>query len=64
MSDRLSRSSTKYGPSVSAGVMTQAEFGEDSDTPDDVEEDGDDGEAVDDWPPHPRMPAATNDPRE
>ena len=55
-SERLSRSSTKYGPSVSAGVTTHGALVDEEE--DDVE-DGDAGEE----PPQPRKPTATNDPR-
>jgi len=55
-SERLSLSSTKYGPSVSDGVTTHDEFVD----VDDEEDEGDVGELLLD--PHPRNPTATNDP--
>jgi hypothetical protein len=61
MSDRFSRSSTKYGPSVTDGVTTQLAFVD----PGVVVADGDVGADDEEVPSlQPTTPSAINDPSE
>lgn len=73
MSERFSRSSTKYGPSVRAGVTVHSAFVDPVETPvaadvevpvevPEVDEDEDEGEVGLWLLPHPTKPTATTDP--
>jgi hypothetical protein len=73
MSERFSRSSTKYGPSVRAGVTVHSALVDPVDTPvaadvevlvevPEVDEDEDEGEVGLWLLPHPTKPTATTDP--